>query len=310
MSRTIKELEFRPSVPDDARRYPIVLIGAGAITDVAHLPAYQLANFEVHGVFDVDHDKAKILAKKWHIPRVFQTLEEACSFQTDGSRPFIFDLALPPDQFIPVLKQIPKKSHILLQKPMGETGPEARAIANICQQRQLYASVNFQLRYAPHILALKDAIRRGWLGDRLTTIEFHVNVFMPWSSWPFLANSPRIEPSNHSVHYVDLVRDLVAPHEASHIHCRTSKHISTPQLSAVRTNISLAFDHDPDLYVNIYTNHAHRWGIKNAQSYLLVEGTKGAAKAQLSDNLAYAEIGKTEHADYLQVGRSFDLVTQ
>lgn len=75
MSRTIKELEFRPSFPDESHRYPIVLIGAGAIVDVAHLPAYKLANFDVQGIFDINQQKAKAVAEKWHIPRIFQTLD-------------------------------------------------------------------------------------------------------------------------------------------------------------------------------------------------------------------------------------------
>jgi predicted dehydrogenase len=306
MRRSIDELNFTWQMPANPRQFPIVMIGAGAITDTAHLPAYKLANFEIQGIFDVDHQKAQAMADKWGITQVFNTLSEACTVTNDSAKQVIFDLAIPPTHIMPVLKELPENSHVLMQKPMGETGLEARSIVELCKQRQLHASVNFQLRYAPNILALKDAIRRGWLGDRLTTIEIHVNALMPWSSWPFLAHSPRIEPSNHSVHYVDLVRDLLAPHEPHSIHGHTCKHASTPQLSPVRTNISLAFEHDPYLYVNIYTNHAHRWGAKHAESYLLVEGTKGAAKAQISDNLAFVGVINGGCNDYLQVRRQLD----
>ncbi len=55
------------------------------------------------------------------------------------------------------------------------------------------------------------------------------------------------------------------------------------------------------LFVNIYTNHHHRWGSKYAQSYLLIEGTEDAAKAQIGDNLAYAENIQGKQIDYLQV---------
>jgi hypothetical protein len=53
--------------------------------------------------------------------------------------------------------------------------------------------------------------------------------------------------------------------------------------------------------VNIYTNHHHRWRPKQAQSYLLIEGTGGAAKAQIEDNLAYGENIEGKQTDYLQV---------
>jgi predicted dehydrogenase len=184
---------------------------------------------------------------------------------------------------------------------MGESLADAQSIVKTCKQRQIHGSINFQLRYAPYILALKDAIRRGWLGDRLTTIEVHINVHMPWSLWPFVTTAPRLELNYHSIHYVDLIRELMTPYEPSALHCRTSQHAAMPELTPVRSSYSLEFKHDPMLYVNIYTNHHHRWGMKHAQSYLLVEGTGGAAKAQIGDNLEYGENSEGKQTDYLQV---------
>jgi hypothetical protein len=43
--------------PEEKR--PIVIIGAGSIVNIAHLPAYELAGFEVAGIFDLDKDKAE-----------------------------------------------------------------------------------------------------------------------------------------------------------------------------------------------------------------------------------------------------------
>ena len=42
---------------------------------------------------------------------------------------------------------------------------EATEILEICRAKNLKAAVNFQLRFAPMMLALRDAIARGWLGD-------------------------------------------------------------------------------------------------------------------------------------------------
>lgn len=184
---------------------------------------------------------------------------------------------------------------------MGESLAEAQGIVDLCEKRGIHGSVNLQLRYAPYVLALKDAIRRGWLGDKITTIEIHMNDLMPWVIWYFLASVPRLELTYHSIHYVDLLRDLVAPYEPTALHCRTSRHAAMPQLSPVRSSYSFKFEHDPLLFANIYTNHDHRWGTKNAESYLLVEGTGGAAKAQIGDNLAFLEDTEAKQRDYLQV---------
>lgn len=296
------QLNLFPRLPKNPGAISIIMIGAGAIVTLGHLPAYKLAGFPVKGIFDIDRKRAVHVAKQWNIPRVYDTLTEACA--SSPGENLIFDLAVPSIQIVPVLQQIPRNSHALIQKPMGERLVDSQAIVAMCKERNIRGSVNFQLRYAPYILALKDAIRRGWLGDRIVTVEVHVNDHMPWTSWLFLATALRLELTYHSVHYVDLVRDLLAPHDPSALHCRTSRHAVMPHLTPVRSSYSFEYQHDPMLYVNIYTNHHHRWGTKHAQSYVLVEGTGGAAKAQIGDNLAYGQDIEGKQTDYLQVRTS------
>jgi predicted dehydrogenase len=297
--KPLPQLNLTPPLPNNPRRFAIISIGAGAIVNLGHLPAYELAGFILKGIYDVDKKRSQETADKWNIPHVFDSLSDACAFTSEEQ--IIYDLAVPSKQIIPILEQLPMNSYALIQKPMGECLADAQAIVDTCEQRNIHGSINFQLRYAPYILALKDAIHRGWLGDRITTIEVHINVLMPWTLWPFLASASRLELVYHSVHYVDLVRDLTSPHEPTALHCRTCRHAAMPQLSPVRSSISLEFDHDPSLFVNIYANHHHRWGPKQAQSYILVEGTGGAAKAQIGDNLAYGEDIEGKQTDYLQV---------
>lgn len=292
-------LNVAPPLPKNPQAVSVVSIGAGAIVTLGHLPAYKLAGFPLKGIFDVDRQKAMNVAKEWDIPHVYSSINEACA--ASANEDVVFDIAVPSKQIVPILKHLPANSHVLIQKPMGENLTDAQAIVEMCKARHIHGSVNFQLRYAPYILALKDAIHRGWLGDRLTTIELHVNAFTAWSSWPFLATAPRLELIYHSIHYVDLVRELLAPHEPSAVHCRTSQHAAMPHLTPVRSMYSLKFEHDPMLFVNIYTNHHHRWGDKQAQSYLLVEGTGGAAKAQIGDNLAYGQSTEGKQVDRLEV---------
>jgi predicted dehydrogenase len=298
-SQLLSQLNLKPLLPNNPDSFHIILIGAGSIANIAHLPAYKLVNFTVIGIYDVDKNRAQEMANKWNIPNVFGTVTEACAFKSD--KKIIFDLAIPSNQIIPTLKQLPINSYALIQKPMGEDLSEAQAIVDLCEQRNIHGSVNFQLRYAPYILGLKDAIRRGWLGDKITTIEIHLNIYMPWATWPFLASAPRLELPYHSIHYVDLVRDLMSPYEPTALHCRTIRHTELQEFSATRSSLSLEFEHDPLLFVNIYTNHHHRWGLKHAQTYILVEGTGGAARAQIGDNFACRDISQVDKFDNLQV---------
>ncbi|MEI9955904.1 MAG: hypothetical protein WDM90_06255 [Ferruginibacter sp.] len=40
------------------------------------------------------------------------------------------------------------------------------------------------MRYAPYILAVKDLMNKGALGE-LNDIEINVNVYTPWHIWIF-----------------------------------------------------------------------------------------------------------------------------
>ncbi len=63
-----------------------------------------------------------------------------------------------------MLQALPDGAVALIQKPMGGDLAEATRILEICRAKKLKAAVNFQLRFAPMMLALKDAIAKGWLG--------------------------------------------------------------------------------------------------------------------------------------------------
>src|SRR5258708_37558523 len=91
---------------------PIVLIGAGGIVNDAHLPAYKLAGFWVTGIFDIDREKALQTAARFDIPLVYYSMEDVLA---RCPRTTVFDLAVPGSQMLPILRQLPDKSCILLQ---------------------------------------------------------------------------------------------------------------------------------------------------------------------------------------------------
>ena len=83
---------LRQAWPRPSKPQPIVIIGTGGIVTTAHLPAYEMAKFEVAGVFDLDTAKARDVAARWHT-KAFASLEEAIA-----TPDAVYDLALPPGQ--------------------------------------------------------------------------------------------------------------------------------------------------------------------------------------------------------------------
>jgi predicted dehydrogenase len=205
----------------------------------------------------------------------------------------VFDMAVPGNATMAVLPQLPEGATVLLQKPMGENFAEATAILQLCQQKKLKAAVNFQLRYAPYILAAKKLIANGSIGV-INDIEVNVNVFTPWHLWNFLNEAPRVEILYHSIHYIDLIRNLLGNPKS--VYAKTTKHPSMPQLASVRSNIIM--DYGEMIAANILTNHCHNYGTPKQQSYIKIEGSKGAIKINFGALIDYPR-GAADSFEYV-----------
>jgi predicted dehydrogenase len=275
---TQSELErLAQAWPRPTRPRPIVVIGAGSIVRDAHLPVYRRLGFPVSGIFDLNRAAAAQRAREFEIPRVFDSLGDALSV-ADA----VFDVAIPPDQVTSVLGAMRPGSAVLIQKPMGRELEQARAILAICRKNKLVAATNFQLRFAPNMLALKDAVGRGLLG-RITDVEVRIVLHTPWGYWQFLRGVPRLEVLMHSIHYLDLIRSLVG--EPRGVYCRGVRHPDLPDYPDVRTSIIL--DYGDELRASLLMNHTHAFGAARAVSELKVEGTRAAAVAKMGVNLNY-----------------------
>ena len=255
------------------KKRPIVLIGAGSIVNDAHLPAYKMASFEVAGIFDINIERAKMIAEKFAIPVVYESLEQLIQ-QAPGNA--VFDMALPASAIISSLIKLPDGAPVLIQKPMGNNFKEAKEILEIVRSKKLLAAINFQLRYAPFILEARSIINKGLIGD-LCDIEINVNIYHPFHLWDFLFKSERVEILYHSIHYIDLVRSFFGNPEG--MYAKTVKHTKMPALASVRSSIIM--NYGDWIRAIILTNHCHDFNPKYQHAYIKLEGTKGAVRINM-----------------------------
>ncbi|MEP7457216.1 Gfo/Idh/MocA family oxidoreductase [Phyllobacterium sp. SB3] len=267
-----KLLQFWPK-PENPR--PVVIVGAGSIVNDAHFPAYRKGGFPVAGLFDPDPARAQKVADSWGV-KAFTSMEEAAALP--GA---IFDLATPPSQHARVLKALPDNSYALVQKPMGADLAQASDILSICRSKKLNAAVNFQLRFAPMMLALKDAVSKGYLGD-IVDFDAWLALDTPWNLWPFLKGLPRIEIAMHSIHYLDFARDLLG--DPLGVHAKTLGH---PSHEVAQTRTSAILDYGNRIRCALSINHDHKFGRKFQACEFRVSGTEGAAYLKLGVNLDY-----------------------
>lgn len=252
---------------------PIVIIGAGGIVNDAHLPAYKKAGLPVKGVFDVDIDHSTSLADKWNIPEIYSTLKEIT--ETNGTD-VVYDLATPPHVIASILRELPEGAAVLIQKPMGANLEQAREIRAICRERKLKAGMNFQLRFSPMMMAARDAINKGLLGD-LLEIEVHLNIYTPWNLFPFLIPMERVEIAVHSIHYLDTIRAIAGNPDG--VFARTMADPRAKDFAQTRTSIIL--DYGNSLRGLMSINHNHKCGRKFQDATFRFEGTEGSMTVKL-----------------------------
>jgi predicted dehydrogenase len=274
---TFEPKSLSQSWPLPASPRPIVTFGAGSIVGDAHFPAYRKGGFPIAGLYDPDIAKARALAETWGVA-AYESVDEAVA--VPGA---VFDLATPPSAHASVLRQLPDGAAVLIQKPMGNNLDEATEILTICREKKLKAAVNFQLRFAPMMLALKDAIAKGLLGE-VVDFEAHLVLDTPWSLWAFLKGLPRIEIAMHSIHYLDLIRQVLG--DPAGVHAKTIGH---PSHDMAQTRTTAILDYGDRVRCALSINHDHKFGRRHQACDFRVTGTEGAAYLKLGVNLNYPE---------------------
>ena len=263
------QITYQPVLPKTIQ--PIIVVGAGGIVRDAHLPAYRKTGFKVYGITNRTRSRAEELAKIFDIPNVYDSLVDAVK---DAPANAVYDLTLMPGQFVEALEQLPDAAPVLIQKPMGDAIDQTLEILEVCRRKKLKAAVNCQLRFAPFVMAARDMIARGLIGE-VYDMGVRVTVETPWDLFPNVKHHPRLEIQQHSVHYIDLVRSFLG--DPSGLWANTCGY---PHSDISSTRSSLIFDYGGKVRASISTNHDHRFGLKHQESFIKWEGTKGVIKAE------------------------------
>ena len=267
------EFDLNQEWPAPTDPKPVVIIGAGGIVRDAHLPAYKLAGISVLGATDLDPERSKSLVDEFEVPMSYANVAEAVA---QCGTDVVYDIAVPPHAITDILPELPDQATALIQKPMGSDQAHAREIRKLCRKKGLTSAINFQLRYSPMMLAVKDAVDRGMLGEMLE-IEVHLNIYTPWHIFPFLIPMERVEFAVHSIHYLDTIRAVAGNPKG--VFARTLPDPRAAQFAQTRSSVIL--DYGDRLRGLMSINHNHQGGRKFQSAWIRFEGTEGAMMVKL-----------------------------
>jgi UDP-N-acetyl-2-amino-2-deoxyglucuronate dehydrogenase len=151
-------------------RYGIV--GAGAIADT-HASALVMAeNSELTAVYDKNLERGKAFADKYKVKN-FDSFEAFLANREIDVVSIAVPSGLHADVAIPVADA---HKHILCEKPLDVTVKKAESIIEACRKNDILLSTVFQLRFAPEVQKIKQAITDGLFG-RIIQISAKIKWF-------------------------------------------------------------------------------------------------------------------------------------
>ncbi len=195
-------LDYLPRLPR-RRDFGIGCVGAGFIMRDCHLVAYRQAGFRPVAITSRDPARARAVAEAHGIPRCHASLDELLADREVE----VLDVAVPPDVQPAVIRAaVAHRDHlrgILAQKPLAMTSREARECVDLSARAGIALAVNQNMRYDQSVRALRDILRRGWLGEPvLGTIDMRaIPHWMPWSE-----RLPSLATFVMSIHHLDTFR--------------------------------------------------------------------------------------------------------
>ncbi|WP_152365943.1 Gfo/Idh/MocA family protein [Microlunatus speluncae] len=261
----------RIGLPERARR-PIGIIGAGAIVDVAHLPAYRKAGLEVVAITDLDPAKAADLARRHGI----ETVSDSAAAMLGDPRIEVIDIAVTAGaQPGLALAAIESGRPVLAQKPFAPDVSTGQRVVTLAAEHGVPIAVNQQLRFDEGIAAARRMVELGWIGE-ITAMSIMVDIRTDFfGGWPWMRELDRVEITYHSIHYHDVIRWFLG--EPSTVFCAAGR--LPEQAGRGETRTISTYLYDSGVRAIVHANHDNTHGDNSAT--FRIDGTAGAIRGTL-----------------------------
>ena len=140
----------------------IGVVGLGWVAQVIHLPILmKLADAEVVSVCDRDRSKARLVAEKFGVKRVYYDLQQMLENEDIAAVIIATSTDAHKDTAIACLKA---GKDVLVEKPIARTYNEAVAVAEAARESKRKLMVGMNHRFRPDTMILKSFIEADELG--------------------------------------------------------------------------------------------------------------------------------------------------
>lgn len=200
----------------------IAVVGTGFFSQF-HLEGWGgLPSVEVVGVCDLDTDKARTLAQRFGVTRVFGDLPTMLA----ETSPDLVDIITPPAAQAALLAQLYGRGlPVICQKPLGMTYAQAKEFTHTAQQHGMDLIVHENFRFMPWYREMRRLVEAGHFGD-LHGVSFRLrtgdgqgpNAYL--DRQPYFQTMSRLLVAETAIHFIDTFRYLMGEVIAVSAHLR------------------------------------------------------------------------------------------
>ena len=257
-----------PTLPDGADNLGIGVIGAGAIVNAAHLPAYRQAGLHVCGIYDVDGERAQATRSRFGLKKTYPSITALL----EDPAVAIVDIAVPARSQYAILEQaLAAGKHVLCQKPLAPTWEGVlRTHRVVAAYPHCKVAVNQQMRWSPVVRSLSWVLTQELLGTPIHA-SMQVSVYTDWGQWPWLLQEPHLLGPYNTIHLIDSFRFLFGT--PARVYARAGR---VPGQSARgETQLFVSLEYPGDLIAFIHDHHTNDSPDRYATVHC--QGTEGMA---------------------------------
>jgi predicted dehydrogenase len=252
-------------------KLPIAIIGAGEIADLAHLPAYKAHGLNIVGITDLNLDRAREVAKRHGIPRVYASNAELAA-DPDVA---VVDIAVFPwaqyEVAVPMLKA---GKDLLCQKPISYDYEEAERLVKLARSKKRVMAVNQQMRFTESVAAAKAMVDAGWIG-RPFEMSWDFHVYTPWEAWPWVTNLPRLDLNQFTIHPIDSTRYILG--DPIYAYGTQAREPGQPQKGETRTISVLEYAGETRAFFRSF----HKNRCSDPRAEFRIDGTEGSIRGTI-----------------------------
>ena len=139
------------------------IVGAGAITQVGHLPVLKrMKGVEVVGICDNDRTKARALADRFEVPDAYGDIEELVDYDTLDAL-----LICTPNHLHEshIGAALAAGLHVFAERPLALSAAGAQKLVKAQQKHSRVVMVGANHRYRPDVQQIRSFVQNGELGE-------------------------------------------------------------------------------------------------------------------------------------------------